>query len=198
MQDVRIYFIGDSYVNGTGDPQFLGWPGRVCAASLGPKTHITGYNLGIRGDTSADVLRRWRAEVDARRLLPHDARLVFGFGANDCWLIDGEPRVDEADTVKNARHILSEARALLPTLLVGPPPGKDDEEQARRSRVSHILAGIAAQEQVPYLDVIGQLDDTQAWRREAAAGDGVHPGAQGYASLARAVLAWSAWWFKAS
>ena len=196
MQDVRIYFIGDSYVNGTGDPQFLGWPGRVCAASQGPEVHITGYNLGIRGDTSADVLRRWRAEVDARRLLPHDARLVFGFGANDCWLIDGEPRVAEPDTVKNARQILAEARALLPTLLVGPPPGKDDDEQARRARVSTVLADIAAEAEVPYLDVIGQLDDADAWRREAAAGDGVHPGAEGYASLARAVLAWPSWWFK--
>jgi lysophospholipase L1-like esterase len=197
LQDVRIYFIGDSYVNGTGDPKFLGWPGRVCATSISPDLAITCYNLGIRADTSADVLGRWQSEIEARRLVPHDARLVFGFGANDCWILDGKPRVEESDTVKNARQILSEARALLPTLMVGPPPGVTADEQARRGRVSGLLSDIAAQEGVPYLDVIGNLDAADTWRAEAEAGDGVHPGAGGYASLARAVLAWPEWFFYA-
>lgn len=30
-QEIRICFVGESFVNGTGDPAFLGWTGRVCA-----------------------------------------------------------------------------------------------------------------------------------------------------------------------
>ena len=174
MEDIRINFIGDSYVNGTGDPQYLGWPGRVCAASTGKDAAITCYNLGIRADTSADILRRWQGEVAARRLKPHDARLVFGFGANDCWLEDGQPRVSRADSEKNAQEILSRAKDLLPTLMVGPPPGLE----------------------VPYLDAIAGLGEAKVWRHEVRASDQVHPGAGGYAALAQVVLEWPPWWFE--
>jgi len=195
LDDVRIYFIGDSYINGTGDPEYLGWPGRVCAASNGKSAAITGYNLGIRADTSADILRRWESEIAARRLVPHDARLVFGFGANDCYLIDGQKRVERPESEKNARDILTKAQALLPTLMIGPPPGVDEEQQALRADMSELLKGITADVGVPYLDVIQGMDPT-VWRDEAKSGDQIHPGAGGYAALAQLVLDWQGWWFK--
>ena len=194
MDDVRIYFIGDSYVNGTCDAEFLGWPGRVCAVSHGNGAGITGYNLGIRADTSADILRRWESEIAARRLVPHDARLVFGFGANDCYLIDGQKRVQRPESEKNAREILTKAHNLLPTLMIGPPPGVDEEQHGLRTDMSELLNGIAGEIGVPYLDVIAGMDAT-VWRDEAKAGDQIHPGAGGYAALAQLVLAWEDWWF---
>ena len=33
-QDIRICFIGDSLVNGTGDEAALGWAGRLCACAM--------------------------------------------------------------------------------------------------------------------------------------------------------------------
>ena len=195
MEDIRINFIGDSYVNGTGDPQYLGWPGRVCAVSTGKGAAITGYNLGIRADTSTDILRRWEGEVAARRLKPHDARLVFGFGANDCWLEDGQPRVNRAESEKNAQQILTKAKDLLPTLMIGPPPGLDADEHARRQDMSAMLQEIAARVGVPYLDAIAGLGEAKVWRDEVRAGDQVHPGAGGYAALAQVVLEWPQWWF---
>ncbi len=198
MEDIRIYFIGDSYVNGTGDPAFLGWPGRACAASRSDEISITSYNLGIRGDTSADVLRRWEREVVARRLIPHDGRMVFGFGANDCWFIDGKPRVERTDTVRNTEEILSRARSLLPTLMIGPPPGIDEEEHGRRVEVSSLIGEIAGRLGVPYLEVIHDLNAGGVWRSEAALGDRVHPGAGGYSALAELVIGWPEWWFYAS
>lgn len=195
LQDIRIHFIGDSYINGTGDPQYLGWPGRVCAASVCEDAAITCYNLGIRADTSADILRRWQGEVAARRLVPYDARLVFGFGANDCWLIDGQPRVSRAESERNAEQILRDASELLPTLMVGPPPGIDADEDARRRDVSAMLKEVAARVGVPYMDSIAGLGEAEIWRAEVRAGDQVHPGAGGYAALAQVVLGWSEWWF---
>ena len=195
MEDIRIYFIGDSYVNGTGDPQYLGWPGRVCAASTGKQAAITCYNLGIRADTSADILQRWEREVEARRLKPHEARLVFGFGANDCWLEEGKPRINRAESEENAQKILVRAQELLPTLMIGPPPGLDDDEQARRQDISILLQAVAVQAGVPYLDSIAALGEAQVWRDEVRAGDQIHPGAGGYAAMAKGVLEWSEWWF---
>ncbi len=195
MEDIRIYFIGDSYVNGTGDPEYLGWPGRACAASRSDESSITCYNLGIRGDTSEDVLRRWEREVGSRRLIPHDGRVVFGFGANDCWILEGKTRVERADTIRNTEQILSRARSLFPTLMVGPPPGIDESEDARRQEMSALFGEIAGRAGVPYLEVIKELRAEGIWQREAALGDRVHPAEGGYSSLAELVLAWPQWWF---
>jgi lysophospholipase L1-like esterase len=128
-------------------------------------------------------------------LTAHDARLVFGFGANDCYLIDGQKRVQRPESEKNAREILTKARDLLPTLMIGPPPGVDGEQHALRTDMSVFLKGIAADVGVPYLDVIAGMGDGEIWRNESLAGDKIHPGAQGYATLAQLVLAWRDWWF---
>ena len=66
MQSLRICFVGDSLVNGTGDPACLGWTGRVCAAACDAGHDITYYNLGIRRATSADIHGYWRDEVTRR------------------------------------------------------------------------------------------------------------------------------------
>ncbi len=66
---MRICFIGDSFVNGTGDDEALGWTGRIVATARAEGRDVTHYNLGIRRDTSADIAERWRAEVE-RRLPP--------------------------------------------------------------------------------------------------------------------------------
>ncbi len=195
MEDIRIYFIGDSYVNGTGDPEYLGWPGRACAASKSEEYSITSYNLGIRADTSEDVLSRWEQEVEARRLKPHDGRIVFGFGANDCWIEDGKTRVDRADTVRNTEEILTHAHTLFPTLMIGPPPGIDESEDARREDMSALLGTIALRVGVPYLEVNHALRAEGVWQREAALGDRIHPADGGYTALTKLVLDWPQWWF---
>jgi acyl-CoA thioesterase I len=46
---------------------------------------------------------------------------------------------------------------------------------------------------VPYLEVYAALRASRTWTAEAAAGDGAHPGAGGYAALARLVDCWPAW-----
>jgi len=65
MKDIRICFIGDSFVNGTGDPEKLGWCGRVCSRVTDKSLDITYYNLGIRRETSSDIKERWEAEVSS-------------------------------------------------------------------------------------------------------------------------------------
>lgn len=189
MADVRICFFGDSFVNGTGDPAMLGWVGRVCAQGSG----ITAYNLGIRRDTSADVRARWRDEAK-RRLPPGvDARLVFSFGANDSVLENDRPRVDPAVSVANLQAILREAKNIGPVLVIGPPPLGIAIPHADLPELCARFARLCSAMAVPYLPVLDTLREGGVWLHEAAAGDGAHPGAGGYAALAGLVEAWPAW-----
>lgn len=56
--DIRICFVGDSFVNGIGDERALGWAGRLCAAANARGVPVTYYNLGVRRNTSKDILLR--------------------------------------------------------------------------------------------------------------------------------------------
>jgi lysophospholipase L1-like esterase len=192
---IRICFIGDSFVNGTGDDACLGWVGRVCAASRRRGVDVTCYNLGIRRDTSADIRARWKREAVCRLLPDHDGRLVFSFGANDCCLTDdgSAVRVPHAQALANARMILTEAQAWLPTLMVGPIPVGDADADARIAALSADFALLCAGLNVPFLDVFGVAAGSDIWKREVAAGDGAHPNAGGYAIIADAVERWAAW-----
>jgi acyl-CoA thioesterase I len=192
--DTRICFFGDSLVNGTGDPDCLGWVGRICAAARQKGLDVTCYNLGIRRDTSAGILGRWRRESDARLPAKTARRLVFSFGANDCIFEDGLPRVQPAQTVANARAMLAAAVAYAPTVMIGPAPISEPAVNDRIQALVPALGAACREREVPFLDVFGPLKSSSAWLREVAQGDGAHPGRQGYAELASLVTEWPAWW----
>lgn len=191
---MRVCFFGDSFTNGTGDDACLGWVGRVCASHRKSGLDLTHYNLGVRGDTSADIAMRWYNEASAR--LPEDAvwRLVFSFGNNDTALADdgGKPRLSLEQSLRNAQAILIAAREMAPTLMIGPVPAfGDHEHKDRLVEMSEALGNLCDELKVPFLSLTGLPDPFWAvWRREAQKGDGVHPNSGGYESLAGAIGNW--------
>jgi lysophospholipase L1-like esterase len=197
---MRICFIGDSFVQGTGDDECLGWMGRLCAAARKAGHDVTGYNLGIRRDTSADIRARWQHEVERHHAPEAPLRLVFSFGTNDCTLdqASGAPRVTHATALSNTAAIIETARQTYPVLMIGPLPVLDDDATDQRiALLSRDLATLCGRFEIPYLAVFDTMRECAAWRREAEAGDGSHPNAEGYAALARRIGAWPAWqaWF---
>ncbi|MCC0806946.1 GDSL family lipase [Methylobacterium sp. W2] len=195
---MRICFIGDSFVNGVGDDTCLGWTGRLCAEARRAGWDVTHYNLGIRRDTSLDIHERWRREAEARLPEGLDGRLVFAFGANDCTFMDGRTRVPHDRCLDTVRAILADAAGWRKTLMIGPLPVCDDPStDARILALSNDMAPICARLGVPFLPVFDVARGSDAWAREAAAGDGTHPNAGGYAALASVVAEWEAWraWF---
>lgn len=191
---IRICFFGDSFVNGTGDGAALGWVGRACASARQTGRDVTCYNLGIRGDTTAHVLRRWQAEAEARLLPEHDGRLLFSFGTNDCIATpEDSVRVAPADALANAERILTAAQAWRPTLMLGPSPVRDPATDQRIAALSADFAALCGRICVPYLSLFDVVAVSQTWAREVAAGDGAHPNAGGYSEFADAFMQWPAW-----
>ncbi|MBW4685330.1 MAG: lipase [Komarekiella atlantica HA4396-MV6] len=197
---MRICFVGDSFVNGTGDPECLGWTGRICVNANKKGYEITYYNLGIRRDTSTDIAKRWIQEVSDRLPQEYDGRVVFSFGLNDTTLENGQTRVSFTESIKNASKILSEAKQLYPVLMVGPAPYVDEEDPQRKQRTINLskqFAWICQEFNIPYLDVFPILENSSIWINEARTNDGVHPRSGGYTEFAQIVENWDAWlnWF---
>ena len=191
---MRICFIGDSFVNGTGDDDCLGWVGRLCVEARQRGHDVTLYNLGIRRDTSADIAARWEPEARARLPPEHDGRLVFSFGVNDCVQeAQAQPRVVANASIANARSVLTRARNWLPTLMVGPPATGDAALDRRVSELSAGLAELCKELSIPFLPAFHAVAGSAVWQREAECGDGIHPNRGGYTLLYEAVRAWKPW-----
>ena len=193
--DIRICFIGDSFVNGTGDPLCLGWTGRVSAAAIQQGYAVTSYNLGIRRETSADIAARWRDECARRLPAQSDGRVVFSFGANDTTVEQGRQRLALDATLHHLRAMAQDAQRHYLTLLVGPPPVAEAAHNRRIMALCYAMAEVAQALGVPYLPVCERLVQGRTWVQEAAQSDGAHPRQGGYAALAALVQAWPAWWF---
>ncbi len=206
MTSLRLCFVGDSIVNGTGDATMLGWSGRVCAAAADAGHDITHYDLGVRGDTSTLIRERWRAEATRRLPDAFKTALVFSFGINDCVHLDGVRRVAPETSLANAQAILSEARQWRPTLFIGPTPisGRKPAAQfypgVKLALDGHDVAALnrglleaAASVGVPALDLLTRLETGAEWAAAITRGDGVHPPAEGYALMADMIASWPDW-----
>ena len=195
-QDLRICFVGDSYINGTSDPEYLGWTGRVSIAARRKGYNLTYYNLGVRRETNSDIARRWQQEVHVRFPSSCTPFVVFSFGVNDTTLDEGQIRVPEMQSVVNAREMLRVAKQYYSVILIGPPPNADTEQNLRTRRLSSLFAEVAESEGVPFLSIFDQLAKDAIWMKEVTTGDGAHPGAAGYARLSALVEAWPQCWFR--
>ncbi|WP_280501985.1 GDSL-type esterase/lipase family protein [Nocardia farcinica] len=194
VEDLRVCFVGNSFVAGVGDPHRLGWAGRLAAAAP-PRPPLTVYNLGVRGRTAPEI--RDRLAVECAPRLPDQATgaVVLSFGANDTAQAGERPRVAPAESAAALSAILDEVAARGWTaLMIGPPPVDDAGHTARIRALDAEYARRCAAAEVTYVPVAAALCRNEVWMREVAEGDGAHPGAAGYETLARLVEpAWRTW-----
>jgi acyl-CoA thioesterase-1 len=193
MAQMRICFIGDSFVSGAYDPECLGWVGRISTAARDRGHDLSPYNLGIRGETSAQIANRWRAEAEVRQTAQAEGRLVFEFGVNDAREVNGKRQLELAASLASAREILSAAAKWKPTLMVGPPPGMEAARNVRVEEISRELAKLCAGLSVPYFESYKPLLASDVFLSDVRSVDGTHPGAAGYAEWANLIDTWPAW-----
>lgn len=191
-RDVGLCFLGASLTAGYGDPKGLGWVGRVVARTQHPDLDLTAYNLGVRGQTSGDVLARWRTECAPRWVGRAERRLVVSVGGNDL-----ESGLTTARSRLNLANILDEAIASsIGCFVVGLTPSLDPDLNERIAGLVEVQADVCARRGVTYVDCLAPLLAHEQWQAELAAStDGSHPGQAGYGLIAWLVLnnGWNAW-----
>ena len=191
-RDVGLVFVGASLVAGVGDPKGQGWVSRVVGRTHSPDLEVTAYNLGVRGDTTADVLARWKTECAPRWAGRAEKRLVISVGGNDA-----------ASGVTLARHRLNLANILddaasagIGTFVVSPPPADDEEFNAKLDVLVEAQADVCARRGVPFVDCFRPLLGHEQWQSDLAASRVPHhPGQAGYGLIAWLVLhnGWYDW-----
>jgi acyl-CoA thioesterase-1 len=201
----RIYFFGDSITLGFNDTLDLGWPGRVCRGLTQDDRDIAVYNLGINGDTSADIDARWHSEMMARNR-DSTGLLVFAFGFNDAaYKNSDQPQVELERSVKTAHKIMSQAQTISKVLWIGPTPldetvspqnsqnGRWLMYNEKIAKYDRAYADLANQLKIDYLSIFQEYLVSPRYKAALVAGDKVHPGDDGYAMIAESVTNWVAW-----
>lgn len=169
----RAHFFGDSFTAGEGDPEGLGWVGRL-AAEL-PQIEFAQH--GVPGAPGSYVVQTWlECELDPRRR----ELAVFCFGANDAVL--GVPLEDSLADLERALDRAEEL--LVPVFVIGPPPVGGPEDAAL-VRLSSSIEALTTKRGVPFVATHDALGPGSIWSEEARAADGTHPSAGGYAELAQ-------------
>ena len=191
-RDLAIVFLGGSLVAGVGDPKGQGWVTRVVGRTQHPDLELTAYNLGVRGNTSADVLHRWATEVPLRWADRTERRVVLSVGTDD--VLQG---------ITLARHRLNLANLLddaassgVGAFVVSPPPTADAELNERLEVLVDAQADVCARRGVPFVDCYAPLMGHDQWRTDLAASSVEnHPGQAGYGLIAWLVLhnGWGDW-----
>lgn len=190
-RDIGLVFTGDGYVAGYGDPKALGWVNRVLARTAHPEADLTAYNLGIRDQTSTELLTRWRAECEPRWAGRSERRLVVSTG-----LADLAASIGTARSRLNLANILDDAATSgTAVFVVGPPPVQDPDLSHRLQGLADAQSEVCARRSVPFVDCFRPLAGHEQWLGDLAAGDGIHPGQAGYGLIAWLVLhaGWQSW-----
>ncbi|MDR6864157.1 GDSL-type esterase/lipase family protein [Phycicoccus sp. 3266] len=192
QRDVALVFLGASMVAGVGDPKGQGWVTRVVGRTQHPDLALTAYNLGVRGDTTADLLGRWKSECAPRWAGRSEKRLVVSIGGNDA-----------AAGVSLARHRLNLANILddaasagIGTFVVSPAPTDDSEVNEKLDVLVEAQGDVCSRRGVPFVDCFSPLLGHEQWQSDLAASSVPHhPGQAGYGLIAWLVLhnGWYDW-----
>jgi lysophospholipase L1-like esterase len=199
MKTARIYVFGDSITYGAWDSQG-GWCDR-----LKQKLHqrkIDGsenikyqvFNLGIGGETSRSLLKRFKSEIDARNRADWPAVILIATGANDTRSAEGgTPVVPIAEYRQNLEKLILIAKEYTDKiLLVGIAPVEHAIQQFKGTVLSNellqsydaVMTEVADAQAIAKIDVMSQFLTVQS---PIFSPDGVHPNDNGHEIIEQAV-----------
>jgi len=196
-----VFAFGDSIAHGWADFERGGWVNRLATHLYSQEAEhadwkVSCYNLGVRGDTTRDMLARLRREVEPRLGPPdRDNIFILACGTNDAAFVPAvgahvvplaefgenlDAAIREATTFPRARVLLA---TIIPVVeeLMG-PVGANGETRLNRyvERYNDRINELAAAHGARVVDLYAAFSKTD-YRRLMK--DGLHPNAEGSALI---------------
>lgn len=189
----NVCVIGDSVTWGARLPFRIAWANLLRNhLEKASENLISLYDLGVDGDTTRDVLKRFDVEMSARS----PELVLLAVGVNDSLYRgsreNSEVPIDEYEN--NMRELVGRARRFTQKIvIVGLVKGSDDwtkplmqsttgksYDKQRTKEYNEVARGIAESENVVFVDVMDRLSDDDF-------DDGLHPNTTGHLKIYEAV-----------
>ncbi len=195
----QIFVFGDSIAWGAWDAEG-GWVQRLAkylhqGNTAAPQQYVLVYNLSVSGDSSREILKRFRKEVAARHDKSERSVVIFAYGSNDAWLYHKKkkfnvpPKQFEANTVK----LIAQAKKLTKDVFflgLDPVNEKLTRPLAWRKDISYENKDLQLYEQIlgktckKYgVTFIPEFEKLFHTRYVTRLEDGVHPNSTGHMQL---------------
>lgn len=183
----NICIFGDSIAWGHADIEKGGWANRLRIFLEEKYDDIEVYNLGVSGNITEDILKRFEAESETRQA----NMLIFAIGINDSQYTESKdnPRTPLDKFKDNIKELITKSRNFTEEIIfIGftdidesktmPIPWKmgiyyDKENIAIYDRV---LKSVCEEEKVSYISLEGAIDSEGLV-------DGVHPNSKGHEKI---------------
>ena len=156
-----------------------------------PELYLRCVNMGISGNTSRDLLKRWDTDVNA--LNPDYVVVLIGF--NDIWRQFDCPTMPEEAVMPDEYrcNLISMAEKTSAKMIFMTPyyleTNKDDPMRKRTDEYAKICKEVAAERNIPVIDLQAAFGQMLKSRYPAyITWDRVHPGRIGSMIIARAFL----------
>ena len=162
--------------------------------AIAPQDRIRVVNMGTSGDTTRDLLARW--QTDLLDLKPDWVTILIGI--NDVWRqfdtsLLTENQVPPEEYQENLRRLVeSTLPAVKGMVLLSPyfmEPNREDPMRRRMDEYGGIMARIAQEYQLPFVDLQAEFDRYfQYYHPVSVNWDRIHPDMVGHMLIARAFL----------
>jgi len=199
MKKTTIFLFGDSITRGSFDTEAGGWADRLkMSANITSlknelKPIVTVFNLGIGGNTTADLLKRFIFETEQRITKGGDTFFIFSFGTNDsAFLIEkNQYAVNKDQYIKNIEQVIEEVKVYSSNIifLTSPPVIEEKAKGASlvgKSRVNsdiqiynESLSAVCEREKIDIIDINKIFLNSENYK-DLFIDDGIHPNTNGH------------------
>ena len=192
MNKIRICVFGDSITWGAGDKKEGGWVNRARNYFKISNFGVKMYNLGISGDNTNDLLKRFKTEAEARK--PN--MIIFAIGTNDSQYVDTKdnPRVNLNKFQNNLVELLNQAKEFTQNIIfVGltkvdetktiPIPWNKRKYYTNENitQYNSTIKSFCEQNKILFVNIFDLLDVKNDLE------DGLHPNARGHQKIFKKV-----------
>jgi len=195
MKTINILIFGDSITYGAWDKEIGGWVNRLrLALENKSEAYFNIYNLGIPGETTIDLKKRFDNECNYRFNTNDKTIIIFSVGINDSQIIRDKSLVLIKDFKKNIIKLIDKAKQYTPYILfIGLT--KVDENRTNPVlwdnninysneeviKYNEVLKSICKEKVINYLEIFNLLDIKDL-------DDGLHPNNNGHQKLCEEIL----------
>ncbi len=190
-----ILVCGDSISFGRGESPSIGWAGRLKKKFESKDSYNCLFNLGIPGDTSKTLLKRFDNELKARikYIRPEDKFIVMiAIGTNDSRCL-GDSKKAETKLVKfekNVSKLIEIARRYTKhVVVVGLTPVDEaltnpyESTTFTNERIKEFDSVLKVSAKMAKVDYIYLFDKIFEMKYERLLADGLHPNKKGYEKM---------------
>lgn len=190
-----ITIFGDSITMGAGNGANGGWAGRLKRYFESKGGNHRLYNLGVSGDSSREILKRFDNETKARVKFKREIDrhiIVFATGLNDSfvYLKDGNPNVTVDDFKSNIETLIEQAKSHTKEIVFINSIPVDDKlsldwenlefTNKRVEQYNNIIKEICDKNHILFFDIYSEFSKLDY---KALLIDGLHPNSKGHEKM---------------